>query len=101
MLNVRMPDGKEVPYWNTFYQEVRYEKIDAHDLMRAMDIQYAVAQKLAETVNVALSEGKKPSVIELGSFSRYRKDVIDMLNPAQIPGTNGSEHKISIGLGVL
>jgi sucrose phosphorylase len=79
LLNIRMPDGKEVPYWNTFYQEVKYEKIDAHDLMGAMDIQYAVAQKLAETVNVALSEGKKPSLIELGSFSRYRKDVIDML----------------------
>ena len=79
LLNIRMPDGKEVPYWNTFYQEVKYERIDAHDLMGAMDIQYAVAQKLAETVNVALSEGKKPSVIEFGSFSRYRKDVIDML----------------------
>ena len=79
LLNIRMPDGKEVPYWNTFYQEVKYEKIDAHDLMRAMDIQYAVAQKLAETVNMALSEGKKPSGIEFGSFSRYRKDVIDML----------------------
>jgi sucrose phosphorylase len=79
LLNIRMPDGKEVPYWNTFYQEVKYEKIDSHDLMGAMDIQYAVAQKLAETVNFALSEGKKPSVIEFGSFSRYRKDVIDML----------------------
>jgi sucrose phosphorylase len=79
LLNIRMPDGKEVPYWNTFYQEVKYEKIDAHDLIRAMDIQYAVAHKLAETVNMALSEGKKPSAIEFGSFSRYRKDVIDML----------------------
>jgi sucrose phosphorylase len=79
ILNVRMPDGKEVPYWNTFYQEVRYEKIDAQDLMRAMDIQYALAQKLAETVNMALSEGKKPSGIEFGSFARYRKNIIDML----------------------
>ena len=24
ILNVRMPDGTEVPYWNTFYQEVKY-----------------------------------------------------------------------------
>ena len=79
LLNVRMPDGKEVPYWNTFYQEVKYGKIDAHDLMRAMDIQYTVAQKLSETVNMALDEGKKPSVIEFGRFSRYRKDVIDLL----------------------
>jgi sucrose phosphorylase len=79
ILNVRMPNGKEVPYWNTFYQEVSYEKIDAQDLMRAMDIQYALAEKLAETVNVALSEGKKPSEIEFGRVARYRKNVIDML----------------------
>jgi sucrose phosphorylase len=79
LLNVRMPDGQEVPYWNTFYQEVKYEKIDAHDLMKAMDIQYSVAQKLAETVNMALSEGKKPSAIGFGRFSRYSKDVIGLL----------------------
>lgn len=79
ILNVRMPDGKEVPYWNTFYQEVNYGKIDAQDLMRAMDIQYALAEKLAETVNAALSEGKKPSEIEFGRFERFRKEVIDML----------------------
>lgn len=79
ILNVRMPDGKEVPYWNTFYQEVKYQNIDAQDLMRAMDIQYTLADKLAETVNKALSEGKKPSAIDFGKFNRYRKKVIDML----------------------
>ena len=79
ILNVRMPDGKEVPYWNTFYHEVKYGKIDAQDLMRAMDIQYASAQKLADMVNKAISEGKKPSEFEFGRFARYRKNVIDML----------------------
>jgi sucrose phosphorylase len=79
ILNIRMPDGKEIPYWNTFYQEVKYEKVDAQDLMRAMDIQYASAQKIAETVNEAIREGKKPSEIEFGRFARYRKNVIDML----------------------
>jgi sucrose phosphorylase len=79
ILKVRIPDGKEVPYWNTFYQEVKYGKIDAQALMRAMDILYASAQKLADTVNKAISEGKKPSEIEFGRFARYRKNVIDML----------------------
>jgi sucrose phosphorylase len=79
ILNVRMPDGKEVPYWNTFYQEINYEKIDAQDLMRTMDIQSAMAENLAYTVNRALDEGKKPSEIEFSSFERYRKNVIDML----------------------
>ncbi|MRR21967.1 glycosidase [bacterium] len=79
LLNIRMPDGKEVPYWNTFYQEVKYDRIDAHDLIGAVDIQYAVAQKIAETVNIALGEGKKPSEIDLGRFSRYSRDVITLL----------------------
>jgi sucrose phosphorylase len=79
ILMVRLPDGKELPYWNTFYQEVRYNKIDALDLMRAMDIQYIVAEKLAETVNKALGEGKKPSVIEFGKFAQYRENIIDLL----------------------
>ena len=79
ILMVRMPDGKEVPYWNTFYQEVRYEKIDAQDLMGEIDIQYIMAEKLAEMVNKALGEGKKPSGIEFGRFSSYRNKVIDIL----------------------
>jgi sucrose phosphorylase len=79
ILNVRMPDGKEVPYWNTFYQEVKYGKINAQDLMKAMEIQYASAKKLADKVNETISEGKKPSEIEFGRFAHYRKNVIDML----------------------
>lgn len=79
ILMVRMPDGKEVPYWNTFYQEVKYGKLDAQDLMGATDIQYSVAQNLAETVNTALDDGKKPSEIEFGRFARYSKEVIDLL----------------------
>lgn len=27
ILMVRMPNGENVPYWNTFYQEVRYDKV--------------------------------------------------------------------------
>lgn len=79
ILNVRMPDGKEVPYWNTFYQEVKYEKIDACDLMRNMEIQYSSAEELAKIVNKAVSEGKKPSDIEFGRYIRYKENVIELL----------------------
>jgi sucrose phosphorylase len=79
ILMVRMPDGKEVPYWNTFYQEVRYEKVDAQDLMRVADIQYVSAQQLADVINQAIGEGKKPSDIDFGRFARFRTSVIDML----------------------
>jgi sucrose phosphorylase len=79
ILMVRMPEGTEVPYWNTFYQEVKYGQVDAQDLMRVADIQYASAEKLAETVNQAIAKGKTPSEIEFGRFARYRDKVIDLL----------------------
>lgn len=79
ILNVRMPDGKEVPYWNTFYQEVKYEKVDAQDLMRVTDIQYTSAEKLAEIVNAATGEGVRPADIDFGQFLRHRENVIELL----------------------
>jgi sucrose phosphorylase len=79
ILMVRMPDGKEVPYWNTFYQEVKYAKVEAQDLIEVSDIQYASAVSLAEIVNTAIEEGKKPVDIEFGDFEEYRRDTINLL----------------------
>jgi len=79
ILNVRMPDGKEVPYWNTFYQEIRYNPIDAIDLMSALDLQYGQAQLIAEQVNQGLLDGKKPSEIDLGLMASHQALVVDYL----------------------
>lgn len=79
ILNVRMPDGKEVPYWNTFYQEVKYGKIDAQDLMEVTGIQYTSAERLSEMVNTAISEGVKPCDIDFGQFKRHKENVMELL----------------------
>ena len=79
ILNVRMPDGKEVPYWNTFYQEVKYRNVGVQQLMRAMDIQYNSAERLVERVNSSLAEGKLPKEIDFTGMERYRGQVIELL----------------------
>ena len=79
ILMVRMPDGKDVPYWNTFYQEVQYKRPDAQDLMEKMDIQYLTAQRLAERVCEGLDEGKKPAEIDYTGFEKYKDAVVDYL----------------------
>lgn len=79
ILMVRMPDGKDVPYWNTFYQEVIYKRPDAMDLMSAMDIQYLTAEHICELVNASLDGGKKPSEIDFKGYEEYREKVIDYL----------------------
>lgn len=79
LLSVRMPDGKEVPYWNTFYQEVKYDKVDVLDLVMKMDIQYTSALKLADIINKALKKGIKPRDIDFGQYSIYRDKIIEFL----------------------
>lgn len=79
ILMVRMPDGKDVPYWNTFYQEVQYKRPDAQDLMDKIDIQYLAAQRLSERVCEGLNEGKKPAEIDYTGYEEYKDAVIDLL----------------------
>ena len=79
LLMVRMPDGRDVPYWNTFYQEITYPRIDAQDLMDAMDIQFLTAQHLAERIDAALDAGKKPGDIDFSGFEAYQAAACDLL----------------------
>ncbi len=79
ILMVRMPDGKDVPYWNTFYQEVQYKRPDAQDLMDKIDIQYLAAQRLSARVCEGLDEGKKPAEIDFTGYEEYKDAVVDLL----------------------
>lgn len=79
ILMVRMPDGTNVPYWNTFYQEVRYPKVDPQDLVEVAKIQYSSADQIAALVNTGLAAGKKPSEIDFGNFAPHKAAVVEML----------------------
>lgn len=79
ILMVRMPEGTNVPYWNTFYQEVRYPRVDPQDLMEVAPMQYCSAEKIAALVNSALDEGQKPGEIDFGPFASHKSAVTDLL----------------------
>ena len=79
ILMVRFPDGKNVPYWNTFYQEVYYEHVEAQDLVHEVGMQYASAKKLAGIINDSIADGKKPGEIPFGRFEKYSKPIIEYL----------------------
>ncbi|SDB25424.1 sucrose phosphorylase [Pseudobutyrivibrio sp. YE44] len=83
ILMVRFPDGRNVPYWNTFYQEVRYKSLEAEDLMEVMDIQYVAAQRLAECVNAQISEGCTVADLKLGKYDKYRSQVVELLESSR------------------
>lgn len=70
ILMVRFPNGENVPYWNTFYQEVKYPVLDAQDLMKTGKIQYTLAELLANHLNSGLKQGKTPAqILQTGSLT--------------------------------
>lgn len=79
ILMVRFPDGRDVPYWNTFYQELRYSTVDPQDLLPITDGKFGAAQKLAAIVNAALDEGKRPSEIDFGELGSFGDSVVSYL----------------------
>lgn len=79
ILMLRTPDGQEIPYWNTFYQEVRYPQLDAQDIMQVAPTQYASADSIARLVNHAIAAGQKPGMIDFGRFAAHRDAVVNLL----------------------
>ncbi len=79
ILMVRLPDGTEAPYWNTFYQEVRYPAVDAQDLMAAAGLQYSSAALLADRVNDSLGAGAAPGEVDFDGFEEARDAVVEWL----------------------
>jgi len=80
ILMVRMPDGAERPYWNTFYQEIRYTTPDAQDLMAATGMQYGRAALLAERMAAVLADGGKPGDVDARGFEDVRDAVVDLVD---------------------
>ncbi len=64
ILMVRFPDGTERPYWNTFYQEVRYPRLTAEDWASRLPLSQREADALSHLGNAALDAGKKPAEID-------------------------------------
>ena len=79
ILMVRFPDGRDVPYWNTFYQEVIYNQINPLDLVKQLNMQYQTAVEIANTVNEALSKKKAVDDIDFGKWTVYAGAIKDYL----------------------
>ncbi len=82
ILKVRFPDGTDRPYWNTFYQEVAYHGVAAHDLLNALGIQeltHEDAERIATIVNDVLSAKRDVRAIDLGEFSHYMEDIVSVV----------------------
>ena len=82
ILKVRFPDGTDRPYWNTFYQEIVYHEITAHDLLRALGIKELTqddAENIAAIVNDVLNAKRDITEADLGDFAHHRDDIVSLV----------------------
>jgi sucrose phosphorylase len=82
ILKVRFPDGSDRPYWNTFYQEVVYHEVTAHDLLQALEIEeltHEHAENIAAILNDVLNAKRDINEIDLGDFSHHKDDIVSVV----------------------
>ena len=82
ILKVRFPDGSERPYWNTFYQEVIYHEVTAHDLLHALGIEEITqddAERIAAIVNDVLNARRDITEIDLGDLAHHKDGVVSLV----------------------
>jgi len=79
ILKVRFPDGTDRPYWNTFYQEVKHQRISPQDLAGIEGIGPDQAEEVVATVNGAIDAKRAFAAIDLGKFPDYREDIISVV----------------------
>ena len=79
ILMVRMPDGKNVPYWNTFYQEVIYRCPEPSDLVERLELQYSTAVNICKRIRSVLDKGGRPVDIDMTGYEKYKDSVTDLL----------------------
>jgi sucrose phosphorylase len=76
ILKVRFPDGSDRPYWNTFYQEVTYQKLVLEDLAHIDNLPAAHAEEIIQVTNAALAENRAIDDIDWGHLTAYSSQVV-------------------------
>ena len=82
ILKVRFPDGSERPYWNTFYQQIIYPKMEVSDLLSVLSekgMSFSDVEKIVSVVNESLAANQDPEKIDLGSYSHVKEEVLSVI----------------------
>ncbi len=82
ILKVRFPDGMERPYWNTFYQEISYQKISENNLLDVLGtekIDNEDAEEISKIVNSQIDEIQNVNELDLGEYSHFKDDIISVI----------------------
>jgi sucrose phosphorylase len=78
VLKVLFPDGSERCYWNTFYQELRYEKVEPPEVAAITGCGPGAA-KIAQKINELLNKEVDPEKTVPEGLNNYRDEFIKLV----------------------
>ena len=80
ILKVLFPDGTEQPYWNTFYQQINFQKIKVKQLepLKALSLQNA--EMVCEKINIAIENEEDFSTINFEEATPFKADILQIIN---------------------
>ncbi|WP_343328276.1 glycosidase [Polaribacter staleyi] len=79
ILKVPFPDGTEKPYWNTFYQEINYQKINIEDLIEVSPRAFKNAELICEIINSAIDKKLNLESVDFVDYNEFKKEIIQIV----------------------
>ena len=79
ILKVQFPDGSEKPYWNTFYQDIKFNKIKKEDLNDVEGLSVENALLICEKVNFAIDNKLELSTFNFAEFEEYKEETLQIV----------------------
>lgn len=79
ILKVRFPDGSKQPYWNTFYQEIKYQKISSknlHSKIGKNKLNIKDVEVITNLVNTQIENNRDLNEINFNGYSNFKYEVI-------------------------
>ena len=80
ILKVPFPDGSERPYWNTFYQEIKYNKVTHKDIIKVTPKVAQKAELICNKINSAIQKNENLSTLDFEDFNDYKNDLLSLVN---------------------
>lgn len=80
ILKVPFPDGSKKPYWNTFYQQVTYNKITLADLKNIEELNNVDKTIIIKRVNEAIDEQRDISAIDFREINHLKPEILKIVD---------------------
>ena len=80
ILNVPFPDGSKQPYWNTFYQQITYNKITCDDLTTIQNLDDSQKDVIVKIVNEAIQNSARLSDLDFERNNDIKSEILNIVD---------------------